>query len=549
MKINTKNIFLVVISLTTMYSFSKGQTPVGGGIYSNTTWSLANSPYIVTDTVVVFPGVTLTIEPGVTVKFEDNMVLEVRQANIIAIGTVSDSITFTSNFATPNVNDWGRIYLNECKNTIFKFCSVRYADMGLYILDDYYATTDTLIISNSNFEYNNFGVQCFRLGRYHQYDNCNFSNNNEGYAIEFINTDTKTFFNNCNFSNNSVIGFQGRYYSSSPKKIHLNNCIVSFNNTFGVKEAFVDSCFLYNNGTAIEGSPRITNSIIKNNNHGINGSDTVSNCTINENSYGVTAVNISNCVIDSNLVYGVYGSGNVTNCQIKNNDVGIYLDDSTFLITQNFIEDNNIGIELDAYNHIYCNKICNNMQYNLKYTNPININLSNNYWCTPDSAATTMVIYDGYDDINYGLVTFMPIDTSQCYLDGCNLIVTATVTNATCDTCHNGSATGHVANGFAPYTWTWYTSPIQTTQTATGMSSGTYTLCVIDANGCTACNPNIFIDSTNCTGYSIVAHSTNATCSTCTDGEAWVDINGGSPPYSYTWYSIPMQNTPVADNL
>ncbi|HOZ30581.1 MAG TPA: PKD domain-containing protein, partial [Bacteroidales bacterium] len=63
------------------------------------------------------------------------------------------------------------------------------------------------------------------------------------------------------------------------------------------------------------------------------------------------------------------------------------------------------------------------------------------------------------------------------------------------------------------------------------------------------CNPNIFIDSTNCTGYSIVAHSTNATCSTCYDGEAWVDINGGSPPYSYTWYSNPMQNTTVVDNL
>jgi hypothetical protein len=547
MKNITKKILMVVILLTTMYFFSKGQTPVGGGIYSNTTWSLANSPYIVTDTVVVFPGVTLTIEPGVTVKFENNMVLEIRQANIIAIGTNSDSITFTSNSANPNINDWGKIYLNESKNTIFKFCSFKYANQGLYILDNYYAPTDTLTISNSNFEYNNFGVRCWRLSRYHQYDSCNFINNNEGFSIEYFTDNAKAFFNNCNFSNNSVSGFDGTYYNL--EKIYLKNCIISFNNSFGVKGALVDSCLIYNNGIGIELSPKITNSIIKNNNHGINGSDSVINCTINNNSIGVSAYEILNCMIDSNLVYGVYSYGNVTNCQINNNNVGIYIYDSTHSITRNFIENNNIGIELNEHNNIYCNKICNNIQYNLKYTNASNFDVSNNYWCTLDSAAITMGIYDGYDDVNSGIITFMPIDTSQCYLDGCALIITATVTNATCDTCHNGSATGHVANGFAPYTWTWYSSPIQTEQTATGLAPGTYSLCVTDGNGCTACNPSIFIDSTNCTGFSIVAHSTNATCSTCTDGEAWVDIYGGSPPYSYTWYSIPMQNTPSVDNL
>ena len=133
--------------------------------------------------------------------------------------------------------------------------------------------------------------------------------------------------------------------------------------------------------------------------------------------------------------------------------------------------------------------------------------------------------------------------------NGCSLNVTATVTNATCDTCHNGSATGHVANGSPPFTWTWYTSPMQTTQAATGMAPGTYTLCVTDASGCVACNNSIFIDSTNCNGYSIDAFATNATCSTCYDGKAWVNITGGTPPYSYTWYTIPMQTTDTATGL
>jgi hypothetical protein len=71
-----------------------------------------------------------------------------------------------------------------------------------------------------------------------------------------------------------------------------------------------------------------------------------------------------------------------------------------------------------SLNNVYCNKICNNSSYDISYDALFgsNINLSNNYWCTTDSAIITSRIYDGFDDIDLGLVCFMPLDTIDCYL-------------------------------------------------------------------------------------------------------------------------------------
>src|SRR5688572_19382364 len=128
------------------------QTNVSGGIYANATWTKANSPYIVTDTVVVFPGVTLTIEPGVVVKFDDDKRLEIRQAKLVAEGTSADSITFTSNSGSPHEGSWASVYLNQDTSSRFSFCNFHYADYGV----DQYSTSN-LSFKNSVFSNNNTG--------------------------------------------------------------------------------------------------------------------------------------------------------------------------------------------------------------------------------------------------------------------------------------------------------------------------------------------------------------------------------------------------------
>jgi hypothetical protein len=125
---------------------------VGGHITEDTTWSPENSPYQVTETVVVDEGVKLTILPGTEVKirgatctswqeFDANFWLyggvsvakfiQV-EGKIIAEGTEQDSIVFTRLQDDPEYC-WGTIYITQgaelCR---FTHCRFEYsAGIGL----------------------------------------------------------------------------------------------------------------------------------------------------------------------------------------------------------------------------------------------------------------------------------------------------------------------------------------------------------------------------------------------------------------------------------
>jgi len=64
--------------------------------------------------------------------------------------------------------------------------------------------------------------------------------------------------------------------------------------------------------------------------------------------------------------------------------------------------------------------------------------------------------------------------------------VSATLLDASCDSCCDGMGMVAISGGTAPFSVVW--SDNQTTDTATGLCPGKYTVCVTDANGCTSCD-------------------------------------------------------------
>ena len=85
----------------------KGQTQISGGLFENTTWILSESPYMVTDDVVVFPGVTLTIEAGVEIRFAPETRLELRAGSLLVQGTEEATVIFTLDTTDPtSVPKW-----------------------------------------------------------------------------------------------------------------------------------------------------------------------------------------------------------------------------------------------------------------------------------------------------------------------------------------------------------------------------------------------------------------------------------------------------------
>lgn len=124
--------------------------------------------------------------------------------------------------------------------------------------------------------------------------------------------------------------------------------------------------------------------------------------------------------------------------------------------------------------------------------------------------------------------------------------ITTSSTNATCGL-SDGSVTANPTGGTGAYTYSWNTTPIQTTQTANNVPAGSYTVTVTDANLCTQ-TATVSVNNTGAPTIS-VASQNNVTCNGLTDGSATVSASGGNGALTVTWNTTPAQTGTTATGL
>ncbi|MBU3678814.1 MAG: T9SS type A sorting domain-containing protein [Candidatus Kapabacteria bacterium] len=108
----------------------------------------------------------------------------------------------------------------------------------------------------------------------------------------------------------------------------------------------------------------------------------------------------------------------------------------------------------------------------------------------------------------------------------------ASQTAVSCFGGNNGTATAGQTGGTEPYTYLWTNS--QTTQQATGLSAGTYSVTVTDSKNCTSEAIVTIVQPT--AAVSIGSPSlTHVVCRNGATGAIDITVSGGTTPYSYTW--------------
>lgn len=125
----------------------------GGPLLNDETWE---GEILVSETVIVPEGVTLTIEPGTFVKFrhyrgykEPKVGLVVEGGTIKAVGTPEEQIWFTSDAENPINGDWSGISLINTRTSTFDYVIVEYGEIGI---EQFYSAVN---VTNSVVRWNN----------------------------------------------------------------------------------------------------------------------------------------------------------------------------------------------------------------------------------------------------------------------------------------------------------------------------------------------------------------------------------------------------------
>ncbi len=142
------------------------------------------------------------------------------------------------------------------------------------------------------------------------------------------------------------------------------------------------------------------------------------------------------------------------------------------------------------------------------------------------------------EDILPGIYILTILDAEGCAahdtitVNASSLTLNINAENPSAPGMTDGSVAAIVTGGSAPYAYLWNTGA--TTATLTGLAAGTYSVTIMDDNGCELIGAVILSDN----GCSLEIEITSIVSESCTgseDGEITIVASGGTEPYTYIW--------------
>jgi len=178
-------------------------------------------------------------------------------------------------------------------------------------------------------------------------------------------------------------------------------------------------------------------------------------------------------------------------------------------------------------------------------------------WTGPSSFSSNSQNISGLAPGNYSVIVkgLKGCTTSGTVSISQPSVLTATLSSPTynggfniaCNGGNSGSAISNVSGGVSPYTFTWSSTPTQTTANASNLTAGNYTLTIKDANNCLLTKTISLTQPAPLNAA--IGSQQNVLCFGNSTGSATLNTVGGATPYTYTWSTSPVQTGSVVTNL
>lgn len=384
--------------------------PPNGLITTDSTWTKANSPYILTGPVAVNQGVTLTIEPGVEVNLGE-FYLQVN-GTIRAVGSDLEKIQFDGHTVG---------FFNSIRHgyIIFSESSTSFdASSGSGCIMENVVLTGDLMINGASPKLNKDSLGEININMAGPISGGSPIISNSTITGGMGITDASPIITGCNISGSSGYFGIGRSQERNYNVIVIKgySSPVIANNKIAEDER---GAILFSN----DGRYSYFDAVVFGNS--ISGSDMA----------GITVVGgPGTIIISNNDIYGFASEGgyfsNARGISILKGDPsqGKY----SVNIERNLIRDLGVGLKLDSDATIQNNTVrnCitaiqansesavtyNNFEgylHSVNLTSSSNLNAANNWWGTTDQTAISSTITDNKKDFNLGAVTFVPLLSAE----------------------------------------------------------------------------------------------------------------------------------------